>query len=110
MIKVTALTGSKHDPSSRFRIRQFIKPLHQLGIEVSEYWPRISRYKIEPLPWLVAALRLPGLVASRFSNITWLGRELLSGRHSLDSSPERNACSMSMTRFGFLMNLISPRK
>ena len=82
MIKVTALTGSKHDPSSRFRIRQFIKPLQSLGIDVSEYWPLISRYKLEPLPWMVAAMRLPGLVASRFSDITWLGRELISGRFS----------------------------
>jgi glycosyltransferase involved in cell wall biosynthesis len=84
MIRVTALTGSKHDPSSRFRIRQCIQPLREFGIEVSEHWPLISRYKIEPLPWLVAALRVPGLVASRFSNVTWLGRELLSGRFSLE--------------------------
>jgi glycosyltransferase involved in cell wall biosynthesis len=84
MIKVTALTGSKHDPSSRFRIRQFIKPLHELGVNVSEYWPLISRYKIEPLPWLAAGLRVPGLIASRFSDVTWLGRELISGRASLE--------------------------
>jgi hypothetical protein len=74
MIKVTALTASKHDPSSRFRVRQYITPLRELGIEVNEYRPLISRYKIEPLPWLVTALRLPGLLASRFSEITWLGR------------------------------------
>jgi len=84
MIKVTALTGSKHDPSSRFRIRQFIRPLSALGVEVVEYWPLISRYKIEPLPWLVAAMRVPGLAASRFSDITWLGRELISGRCSFE--------------------------
>jgi len=84
MIKVTALTASKHDPSSRFRIRQFIRPLQALGVNVSDYWPLISRYRIEPLPWLVAAMRLPGLTASRFSDITWLGRELISGRSSFE--------------------------
>jgi glycosyltransferase involved in cell wall biosynthesis len=84
MIKVTALTSGKHDPSSRFRIRQFIKPLKEFGIDVNEYWPLINRYQIEPLPWLVAALRVPGLVASRFSEVTWLGRELLSGRYSFE--------------------------
>lgn len=84
MIKVTALTGSKHDPSSRFRIRQFVKPLQSCGIDVAEYWPLISRYKIEPLPLLVAAMRLPGLLASRFSDITWFGRELISGKCSLE--------------------------
>ena len=86
MIKVTALTGSKHDPSSRFRIRQFIKPLGELGVAVAEYWPLISRYKIEPFPWLVTALRGPGLLASRFSDVTWLGRELISGRSSFEES------------------------
>jgi glycosyltransferase involved in cell wall biosynthesis len=84
MIKVTALTGSKYDPSSRFRIRQFIKPLNELGVKVSEHWPLISRYKIEPLPWLAAGLRVPGLIASRFSDVSWLGRELISGRFSFE--------------------------
>lgn len=86
MIKVTALTGSKHDPSSRFRVRQFIKPLGKLGIEVTEYWPLISRYKIEPLPWLVKAMRRRGLNAARSSDVTWLGRELISGRLSFEAS------------------------
>jgi glycosyltransferase involved in cell wall biosynthesis len=86
MIKVTALTGSKHDPSSRFRVRQFIKPLSKLGVEVTEYWPLISRYKIEPLPWLVKAMRRRGLQAARASDVTWLGRELISGRLSLEAS------------------------
>jgi glycosyltransferase involved in cell wall biosynthesis len=85
MIKVTALTGSKHDPSSRFRIRQFIRPLRAHGIKATEYWPLISRYKIEPLPWLVAGLRARGLLASRFSDVTWLGRELISGQFSFEN-------------------------
>lgn len=84
MIKVTALTASTIDPSSRFRIRQFIRPLRNLGVHVGEYRPIINRYKIEPLPWLAMATRIPGLVASRFSDVTWLGRELVSGRYSLE--------------------------
>lgn len=84
MIKITALTASRVDPSSRFRIRQFVRPLGNLGIEVSEYTPVINRYKIEPLPWLAMATRIPGLLASRFSDVTWLGRELVSGRYSLE--------------------------
>jgi len=84
MIRVTALTGSKHDPSSRFRIRQFVYPLAERDIAVAEYWPLISRYKIEPLPWLVAAMRVPGLLGARYSDVTWLGRELISGRFSLE--------------------------
>src|SRR5687768_13394597 len=84
MIKVTALTASKIDPSSRFRIRQFIGPLKDLGVEVSEHWSLINRYRIEPLPLLAMALRVPGLLASRFSDLTWLGRELVSGKFSLE--------------------------
>jgi glycosyltransferase involved in cell wall biosynthesis len=84
MIKVTALTASIIDPSSRFRIRQFIRPLRDLGVNVSEYRPIVNRYKIEPLPWLAMASRVPGLIASRFSDVTWLGRELVSGRSSLE--------------------------
>lgn len=84
MIRVTALTASKVDPSSRFRIRQFIKPLKKLGINVHEHRSLINRYRIEPLPVLAMALRIPGLLASRFSDITWLGRELVSGRFTLE--------------------------
>jgi len=86
MIKVTALTASKVDPSSRFRIRQFIKPLRHLGVEVSEHRSLINRYQMEPLPLLAMAMRLPGLLASRFSDVTWLGRELVSGRFTLEGA------------------------
>jgi len=84
MIRVTALTAGKYDASSRFRIRQFIGPLAQHGVRVTEYWPLIDRYRIEPLPLLVMALRLPGLLASRFSEVAWLGRELASGKCTLE--------------------------
>ncbi|HXD30920.1 MAG TPA: glycosyltransferase [Pyrinomonadaceae bacterium] len=89
MIKVTALTGSKHDPSSRFRVRQFIPSLSKLGIEVTEYWPLISRYKVEPLPWLVKAMRRRGLRAAQQSDVTWLGRELISGQLSFEPTAGR---------------------
>ena len=84
MIKVTALTASKVDPSSRFRIRQFIEPLKNLGIHVHEHRSLINRYRIEPLPMLAMALRIPGLLASRLSDVTWLGRELVSGRSTFE--------------------------
>lgn len=84
MIKVTALTSSRDDPSTRFRVRQFIQPLREHGVEVAEYYPLFSKYKIEPLPLLTKLLRVPGLLASQSSDITWLGRELLSGRSGLE--------------------------
>lgn len=84
MIKVTALTSSRNDPSTRFRVRQFIEPLGRLGVEVAEFYPLISKYRTELIPLLGAMLRLPGLLASRLSDITWMGRELLSGRAGLE--------------------------
>jgi glycosyltransferase involved in cell wall biosynthesis len=65
-------------------VRQFIGPLRELGIEVSEHYPLISKYRTEPLPLLTMLTRLPGLLASRFGDITWLGRELVSGRSTLE--------------------------
>lgn len=90
MIKVTALTASRIDPSSRFRIRQFIQPLEKFGVAVREHTPIVNRYKIEPLPWLAMATRIPGLLASRFTDVTWLGRELVSGKYSLEGWAGRN--------------------
>lgn len=65
-------------------MRQFTGPLKALGVEVSEYYPLISKYKIEPLPLLSALLRVPGLLAARSADVTWLGRELLSGKSGLE--------------------------
>jgi glycosyltransferase involved in cell wall biosynthesis len=85
MIKVTALTSSRNDPSTRFRVRQFISPLREFGVEVAEHYPLISKYRTEPLPPLTMLTRLPGLLASRFGDITWFGRELVSGRATLET-------------------------
>lgn len=84
MLKVTALTSDRKDPSTRFRVRQFIRPLARLGVSVSEHYPLVSKYRIERAPVLGALLRAPGLIASRFGDVTWFGRELLSGRAGLE--------------------------
>lgn len=84
MIKVTALTSGKHDPPSRFRIRHFIQPLKSFGIEVSESYPRLNKYITKRLSPLSLLTRLPGLAASRSSAVTWLGRELLAGKFSIE--------------------------
>jgi glycosyltransferase involved in cell wall biosynthesis len=91
MIKVTALTSGRNVPSSRFRVRQFIKPLANFGIQVSEYPLRLRKYtpKISPpIRFLVdtckIAARVPGLLAARTSDITWLERELVPRRFTLE--------------------------
>ena len=95
-ITVTALTSGVTDPSSRFRIRQYIEPLVLNGIEVQEYCPRISKYATLPnylslfgllskllliIPKLIS--RIPGLINSHITKITWINRELIPGRSSL---------------------------
>src|SRR5713101_5721375 len=91
MIKVTALTSGRNVPSSRFRVRQFIEPLANLGIQVSEYPLRLRKYTPNistSIRFLVDACktvaRVPGLLAARTSDITWLERELVPRRFTLE--------------------------
>ncbi|MEO6589936.1 MAG: glycosyltransferase family 4 protein [Pyrinomonadaceae bacterium] len=84
MIKVTALTSSPKDPSSRYRIRQYIEPLKNFGIEVKDYGMPLPRYRRQPLATLGVFLRVPGVLASRQSDITWIRRELIPERFTLE--------------------------
>src|ERR1043165_517232 len=84
MIKVTALTSGKHAPASRFRVRQFIAPLQQLGMEVREFYPPWSKYRMASVVPLGMIGRLPGLLAARAADITWLEREVIPGRYTLE--------------------------
>ena len=87
MIKVTALTSGRNVPSSRFRVRQFIEPLSNFGIQVSEFPLRLRKYSPnfpQPIRFLMdagkSAARVPGLLAAKSSDITWLERELVPRR------------------------------
>ncbi len=87
MIKVTALTSGRNVPSSRFRVRQFIEPLSHFGIQVSEYPLPLRKYTPnlpQPIRFLMdagkSAARVPGLLAARSSDLTWLERELVPRR------------------------------
>lgn len=84
MIKVAALTANRPDPTSRFRFRQFIEPLGAYGIDVSEHYLRMTRYRRQPLASLALLLRLPGVIASRRADITWFRRELIPERVTLE--------------------------
>lgn len=84
MIKVTALTSGLHVPSSRFRVRQFIVPLNNFGIQVTEHYPLLNKYHTRRLLPLALMARLPGVLASRSTEVTWLERELVPGRHTLE--------------------------
>src|ERR1700737_4101203 len=91
MIRVVALTSGKNLPASRFRIRQFIAPLAERGIEVQERHLPFSKYVTSSnrggarlLTGTKVLGRLPGVAASRAADVTWLERELVPGRVTLE--------------------------
>lgn len=82
-------------PSARFRVRQYIAPLRELGVELREACPHLGRYPpasklIRPL-WgaLSLAERLPALAASFTSDLTFLQRELLASFATLEGCSGR---------------------
>lgn len=84
VIKVAALTGGKHVPSARFRVRQLIPALLREGIVMDEFIPPISKYPpsqqlLRPL-WGIASVigRIPAVIATYQYDIVFFQRELLS--------------------------------
>ena len=106
-MRVAALTSGRNDPSARFRVRQFVEPLRMQGIEVREHCPAIDKHAgvptkivdILPQPfkrmaepgWRLAKLltRLPGVAGSWNSDVTWLNRELVFGKYTLERAVHR---------------------
>lgn len=100
MIRVAAITSGRNVPSSRFRVREHIPSLARLGFDVREHYPAIDKYAGLPvwpanrsvrwaphfLPWqgLKLATRAPALIESWRSEITWIEREMLPGRYTLE--------------------------
>ena len=90
-IEVTALTAGEFDPSRRFRICQFVDGLKKRGIDVTELHPFFSKYAAAPIAqlgfiWTAGKIfaRMPGVAAARSADITWLQRELIPGRFTLE--------------------------
>jgi glycosyltransferase involved in cell wall biosynthesis len=84
MIRAVAYTGGRWDPSARFRIRQYIEPLHRIGVDLKEYPARFGAYPpvrhvIRPF-WAAAAVasRIPSLLLSHGAEVTIFQRSLLS--------------------------------
>ena len=99
MIKVAALTSGQLDPAARFRVRQHIKPLKKLGIQVQEYIPNIDKNQFvphfaqgmkyqKPLRAMMLGAKLlsrfPGVLGSWTNQVTWVQRELIPGRCTLE--------------------------
>lgn len=100
VVRVAALTSGRNVASSRFRIRQHVARLREHRIDVDEWTPHIDKFTswnpsrdVSPLlrRGVHAALsatkltdRLPAVMASRFADVTWIDRELLAGRLTLE--------------------------
>ena len=87
MIEVAALTSGSNVPSSRFRVRQYIRPLAEHGFAVREYCPLIEKFAAPIHPRVDLLLRtakllgrIPGILLSRRANLVWIEREFLTGR------------------------------
>ena len=82
-IKISALTGGLNSPSARFRIRQYIPKLTQLGLFVREYIPFF--HDNCGLPSIFKAIsQVPGVIASHKTDLTWLDRELVQGYETFE--------------------------
>lgn len=100
MIRVAALTSGRNTPSSRFRVRQHIGALSDRGIEVDEFIPLIEKYRDLPralsrlgflervlyagLNAAKLAVRVPSVLNSWRYQVTWVERELFSGRATME--------------------------
>jgi glycosyltransferase involved in cell wall biosynthesis len=82
-VRIAAYTGGVMVPSARARVRQYISPLKNLGVEVREYplpWGNIlpRHLALRPL-WMAAtaAARMGALTCSWKADVTWISRQLL---------------------------------
>jgi len=103
-ISVTAITGGINEPSSRFRVRQYIKSLADYNIKVIEHIPFITKsgnywYHKHSLPiqlvpqFFIAGLRLmsrfPAIYSSYSTDITWIQREFFTAFSTAEGLTKR---------------------
>lgn len=90
MTRVLAFTAGRRVASARFRVHQYTAPLAQLGIDVDiaanvfgSYPPRAKT--VRPA-WAAATLvtRIPGIIRSRYYDLTLLQRSFVSTFETLE--------------------------
>lgn len=83
-LRVAAYTAGRKDPGARFRMRQYVNDLQQLGIKVDEFTSRIGKYPPADTwrrpAWLLAAGAERGLQlrTSHCYDLVIFQRELIS--------------------------------
>ncbi|MGC2403887.1 MAG: glycosyltransferase family 4 protein [Acidobacteriaceae bacterium] len=94
-MRVAAYTGGVMVPSARARVRQYISPLRQLGIQVREYplpWGNILPRSVALRPMWMAATAFSRAAALTFSwnaDVTWISRQLLPAFTPIQSMARR---------------------
>lgn len=99
-VRVEAVLSGRLSASSRFRVLQHVGPLDEQGIAVRAVPPRISKYAWVPSETLrrgslapaarlamrgaKMAVRIPAVARSWSADVTWLEREMLPGRRTLE--------------------------
>ena len=89
--RIAAITGGRHVPSRRFRIKAIVPHVRKLGIQLDELCPVVSSYppsrRILRPAWFAAALteRLTFALRSRGYDAVILQRELISTLATVES-------------------------
>jgi len=94
-VRVAAFTGSRTISSRRFRVKQYISPLVNDGIQLTEFvapfgsWPPPQR--VWRPAWFVASIlsRLPSVTSSHGFDLTLLQREMISTLVTLEGLTRR---------------------
>lgn len=94
-LRVAAFSGGMDVPGARFRIRQYVAPLHACGIDLVEYPSRAGQYppaeRGRRPAWLAhnLASRLADVRRARGADVTYFQRELLATTVSLERLTSR---------------------
>ncbi len=82
-ITLAALTAGLNRPSSRFRIRQYIRRLAEHGVVVKEHIPLSEKTYYFPGPFK-AMTKFPGLFRSRQADMVWISRGFVEGYETFE--------------------------
>ena len=82
-ITLAALTAGSNIPSSRFRIRQYIRRLGEHGVVVEEHKPFFEKTCYFPGPFK-AMTKFPALFRSREADMVWICRGFVEGYETFE--------------------------
>lgn len=94
-MKVAAFTSGKHEPSARFRVRQYVNPLKELDVELTEFISQSGTYppaSILMRPWWAVrnlAEHFAKIPATYKYDLVLFQREFFSSYYTLEGMTKR---------------------